>query len=54
MTQVEACEHGKVDVNRIFGPEARGIIAHMNTEGQHRSDSLIFPMPCSSSTFNTS
>lgn len=35
--QVEACEHGKVDIKKVFGPEAKGIIAHLNTEGQHRS-----------------
>ena len=34
--QVASCEHGKVEVKKFFGPEARGQIAHMNTEGQHR------------------
>lgn len=34
--QVEACEHGKVDVKKVFGPEARGVVAHMNSEAQHR------------------
>ena len=34
--QVSGCEHGKVDVQKVFGPEAKGLVAHMNTEGQHR------------------
>ena len=36
LVQVSGCEHGKVDVQKIFGPEAKGLVAHMNTEGQHR------------------
>lgn len=31
-----SCEHGKVEVKKFFGPEAKGQVAHMNTEGQHR------------------
>ncbi len=36
VVQVSGCEHGKVDVQKVFGPEAKGLVAHMNTEGQHR------------------
>ena len=25
-----------MDVQKVFGPEAKGLVAHMNTEGQHR------------------
>jgi hypothetical protein len=34
--QVASCEHGKVEVKKFFGPGAKGLVAHMNTEGQHR------------------
>ena len=36
LSQVEGCEHGRVAVKKVFGPEAKGLVAHMNTEGQHR------------------
>ena len=34
--QVFACEQGKVDLDQIFGREAQSLVAHLNTEGQHR------------------
>lgn len=34
--QVISCEQGRVDLDEIFGKEARGIVAHLNTEGHHR------------------
>ncbi len=31
-----ACEQGRVDLDDVFGKEAKGIVAHLNTEGHHR------------------
>lgn len=34
--QVFTCEQGKVDLDQIFGRDAQSLVAHLNTEGQHR------------------
>ena len=34
--QVVACEQAKVDIVKVFGPEARPLVAQLTTEGQHR------------------
>jgi hypothetical protein len=34
--QVISCEHGCVDLDQVFGKEAKGLVAHLNTEGHHR------------------
>ena len=34
---MEACEHGRVDIDNIFGAKARGVYSTLNIEGQHRS-----------------
>ena len=31
-----ACEQAKVDIVKVFGPEARPLISQLTTEGQHR------------------
>lgn len=37
LATIDSCEHGKIDVNRIFGAETNpGIVARLNTEGHHR------------------
>lgn len=36
MLQVVACEQAKVDIVKVFGPEARPLVAQLTTEGQHR------------------
>ena len=36
IAQVQACELGRVDIRTVFGPEVTGLVARMNTEGQHR------------------
>ncbi|GBF95172.1 hypothetical protein Rsub_07885 [Raphidocelis subcapitata] len=39
LATVLACTHGKVDLQRVFGGAATrptGVVAHLNTEGQHR------------------
>lgn len=35
--QVVPCQQGRVDINSMFGPGSRGVIASLNIEGQHRS-----------------
>ena len=34
--QVLACERGRIGLDEVFGPEAKGFIASLNTEGHHR------------------
>ena len=34
--QVLHCEHGQVDLKKVFGKDSRAIVAHLNVEGQHR------------------
>ena len=34
--QVIPCEQGRVDLARVFGRDARALVAHLNVEGQHR------------------
>ncbi len=34
--QVISCEHGRISLDEVFGPEAKGFIASLNTEGHHR------------------
>ena len=34
--QVFSCEHGRLDLEQIFGREAQALVAHLNIEGQHR------------------
>ena len=31
-----ACERGRIGLDEVFGPEAKGFIASLNTEGHHR------------------
>lgn len=34
--QVMACQRGRIELDEVFGPEAKGFIASLNTEGHHR------------------
>ena len=34
--QVIACEQGRIELEEVFGKEARGFVANLNTEGHHR------------------
>lgn len=36
LATVIACEHGKVPLERVFGGNVHKVVAHLNTEGQHR------------------
>ncbi|KAK9905575.1 hypothetical protein WJX75_002363 [Coccomyxa subellipsoidea] len=36
LSKVISCEHGCVDLDQVFGKEAKGLVAHLNTEGHHR------------------
>ena len=34
--QVISCEQARISLDEVFGPEAKGFIASLNTEGHHR------------------
>lgn len=34
--QIISCERGRISLDEVFGPEAKGFIAGLNTEGHHR------------------
>jgi hypothetical protein len=34
--QVIACENARIDLDEVFGKDAQGFVAHLNTEGHHR------------------
>ncbi len=36
MLQVISCEQARISLDEVFGPEAKGFIAGLNTEGHHR------------------
>uniref|UniRef100_A0A1D2AFQ4 CobW C-terminal domain-containing protein n=2 Tax=Auxenochlorella protothecoides TaxID=3075 RepID=A0A1D2AFQ4_AUXPR len=36
LAQVVSCEHGKIPADMLFGKDAQALVAHLNTEGQHR------------------
>ncbi|KAK9846333.1 hypothetical protein WJX81_001781 [Elliptochloris bilobata] len=36
LAKVIPCEQARVDIPAVFGPQARGLVAHLNIEGQHR------------------
>ena len=31
-----SCEQARISLDEVFGPEAKGFIAGLNTEGHHR------------------
>uniref|UniRef100_A0A061RBY9 Cobalamin synthesis protein n=1 Tax=Tetraselmis sp. GSL018 TaxID=582737 RepID=A0A061RBY9_9CHLO len=36
LCQVAACERGVIDIDTVVGKEGASLVAHLNTEGQHR------------------
>ena len=34
--QIIRCEHGAIPTDKVFGAGAQGLVARLNTEGQHR------------------
>lgn len=34
--QVISCEQARISLDEVFGPDAKGFIAGLNTEGHHR------------------
>ncbi len=39
LAQVVPTQRGIVDIDRVFGASASNLLAHLNTEGQHRGNS---------------
>ncbi|KAK9791398.1 hypothetical protein WJX73_003423 [Symbiochloris irregularis] len=37
LAKVVSCQQGRVDIDAMFGPGSRGVLASLNVEGQHRS-----------------
>jgi len=36
LAQVFACEHGRVDIEELLGPDVHGLVSNLNTESHHK------------------